>query len=72
LNLGVIGIVVDLDLLVADDHPPPVAALVIIPHGKTSVGTAIEIMIAIAEGTEIVLEALNTGRLLDLSTQFGI
>ncbi|GFP52816.1 pre-mRNA-splicing factor srp1 [Trichoderma asperellum] len=59
-NLGVIVIVVDLDLLAVGDHPPPVAALVTIPHGKTNVGIATETMIAIVEETGIALEALNT------------
>lgn len=56
-------IVVDLDLLVAEGHHPLAAVLGIIPHGKTNVAIATEIMIVIAEGIETALEVLNIGRL---------
>lgn len=56
-----IVIVVDLDLLVVAVHHPLDAAPVTIPHGKKSAVIATETMIAIAEGTETDLEALNTG-----------
>lgn len=61
-----IVIVVDPDLLDVDAHHPLDAAPATIPHGKTSAVTATEIMIAIAEGTEIGLEALNTGKVVTL------
>jgi hypothetical protein len=63
----VIVIAVDLDLLAVADHPPLVAALVTILRAKTNVGIATETMIATVEGTGIALEALNTGRLFELS-----